>query len=282
MKLCDINPHIRFAEQGLFKNDAQNNSYVLDCRIFYILNGKISITIENQLYELKKGDLFYCCGGKMYSLNAKSQTSLFFLNFDMTQSHNHITTPISTISVKPPPLPPPIYDEIEDSDILNSHLVLHEASFFETYINAIVDEFNKKKFFYREKSSSVLKDLLIELHRRKLKSSTNTYNIVNCAIDYINENYTRNITNAEIASTLGYHEYYLNRLFINHTGTSMHKYMLNLRLSEAKFLILNTNIPLSKIAEDVGFNNNTHFSNYFKKVYGLSPSKYRLNFRNNI
>ena len=85
-----------------------------------------------------------------------------------------------------------------------------------------------------------------------------------------------------LSELTGYHEYHLNRLFLTHTNTSLHKYILNVRINEAKKILMNTDLSLAAIAEKVGFNSNTHFSSYFKQVVGLSPLEFRKRFRNKI
>ena len=101
-------------------------------------------------------------------------------------------------------------------------------------------------------------------------------------IDYIQENYNQSLNNDMLSAVSGYHPNYLNRLFQKHTGTSIHKYILNVRLAEAKKMLLNTDYSLSYIAEKVGFNSNTHFSNYFKQTLGISPLAFRKQFKNSL
>lgn len=69
---------------------------------------------------------------------------------------------------------------------------------------------------------------------------------------------------------------------MKHVGTSVHKYILNIRINEAKKLLLTTEQSLTYIAENVGFNSNTHFSNYFKQVIGISPLEFRKQFKNKL
>ena len=65
MKLCEINPYIRFAEKIYFKRKpAQFN--VFDCRIFSVVSGEVEIEIENFRYVLKKGVLL-CSGWALYN-----------------------------------------------------------------------------------------------------------------------------------------------------------------------------------------------------------------------
>lgn len=279
MKLCNLNPHIRFCGQLLYKS-ADNPVQVRDCRLFYIISGKGEILIENQHYLLKDNSLFFCSAGSVYNIKSKNGLSLISVNFDLTQKNNSVT------DVFLPTLPDRnlkiIKDTVSDSDILNSHIYIGEASEFYSLIRKIFYEFTTKKIHYREISGVALKEIIINIHRKELENTVASASSINTVIDYINSNYSKEISNKELATLAGYHEYHLNRLFLKHTGTSMHNYILNMRINEAKRLILNTELPLNIIAENVGFKSYTNFSSYFKKIFSMSPAAYKNQFKNKI
>lgn len=278
MKLCDINPYLRYAAQAIYKSE-NNPVKVTDCRIFYITDGGADIFIENKHYPLRTNSFFYCCGGSEYNIVSPKGFSLVSTNFDLTQENNHRTlcfSPKSTL--KGIPSMPVFYNEIEDSPLLNSHLYLSDAGSLRHYIDRLLKETVDNSRYSREICSCILKELLTELHRYQPAAPS----VVDTVIKYINTNYSQNLNNKELATMTGYHEYHLNRLFLAHTGTSMHNYLLRVRLNHAKHWILNTDIPLNEIPEKVGFNSYSHFSSYFKQYYGVSPAEYRKHMKNLI
>ena len=95
-------------------------------------------------------------------------------------------------------------------------------------------------------------------------------------------NYASDISNKTLADLAGYHEYHLNRLFLSHTGTNLHNYLLRLRINRASLLIQNTDLPLKEIAEKTGFHSYPHFSAYFRQVSGCSPAQYRRQMQESI
>jgi AraC-like DNA-binding protein len=64
-------------------------------------------------------------------------------------------------------------------------------------------------------------------------------------------------------------------LFKDHFGISPSQYRLNCRIAEAKRLILETRMPIARIAEQTGFQTLTHFSVIFKAKTGKPPSAFR-------
>jgi YesN/AraC family two-component response regulator len=94
-------------------------------------------------------------------------------------------------------------------------------------------------------------------------------------INYIKNNYTEKISNAQIAEKFGYNPLYLNRIFKGDTGMTLHKYILKERVTLAKQLLKNTTLSVEEIGADCGFANQTHFCTAFKTVTGKSPTAYR-------
>lgn len=282
MNFCDINPFIRFAEY-IYHNRAEGHSvFVKDCRIFYTISGKADIFIENQHYELIPNSLFYCAAGSVYKIQS-SGSRLISLNFDLTQRDNTHTEFYPRISIHDnQPVPSINQEHISDCEFINSHLFLANADDFLEPLKKILREFSTQKILYRENSSAVLKNVLVKLYRYSLASTENSATAISRIMDYIKTNYASPLNNEMLSSMSGYHEYHLNRLFMKHTGTSVHKYILNIRINEAKKMLLTTELSLSTIAEKVGFNSNTHFSSYFKQVMGISPLEFRKQFKNKL
>ena len=246
-----INPHIRFAEEITYSSK-NRNVYAKDCRLFYIISGNGKLSIKNTDVLLRKNTLFYCCGGIDYTIDTEEHLHLFSLNFDLSQTHRRLIAPIIPQNLNEIKNPSPIdFCNINDSSFLNSYFVLNNGKEFKNSIISIAREFSDQKLYFRETCSTSLKKLLIDLHKNNFEQQINSADTVNKIIEYINSNFTAEIKNRDLAEIADYHEYYLNRLFIKHTGMSMHKYILNLRINEGKRLLLNTNLSFSDIASQI-------------------------------
>lgn len=282
MKIADINPHIRFAEEITYSSK-RRNVYVKDCRLFYIISGTGKIIVQGDELLLAKNTLFYCCGGAHYMFDAEEKLHLYSLNFDLSQSQRKFIMPFIPLDFQKSNKFSPIdFCDIKDSSFLNSYFILSNGAEFKSSIASIVSEYSEKRLYFRETCSTALKNLIIDLHKKNSESQNNSADTVKKIIDYINLNYAKEIKNNDLAEIAGYHEYHLNRLFIKYTGMGMHRYILNLRINESKRLLLNTDLSISEIASQTGFCSNTHFSTYFKKETKVSPFEYRNNFQNKI
>lgn len=92
----------------------------------------------------------------------------------------------------------------------------------------------------------------------------------------INKNLNNPDLNAEmIAAEVGISRVHLYRKLKELTNQSTRDFIRNIRLKQAEILLKSEkNYSMSEIAQLVGFNNTTYFSNAFKELYGVSPSKY--------
>lgn len=91
--------------------------------------------------------------------------------------------------------------------------------------------------------------------------------------DYIHENYTQPITLSELADYVHLSRYYLLHTFRDKTGMPPHAYLENVRIRQAQKLLSEGN-SLVEIAYQVGFGSQSHFTQRFKHIIGITPGEY--------
>lgn len=80
---------------------------------------------------------------------------------------------------------------------------------------------------------------------------------------------------AVINKEIAYSQAYMVRLFKKHMEVTPHEYILRRRIETAQLLLKHSTLSIKEIAERLVFSDQYHFSNYFKKCLGVSPSKFR-------
>lgn len=98
--------------------------------------------------------------------------------------------------------------------------------------------------------------------------------IVN-AMAYIEQNYRQPLSLDGIAEALNISKYTLSHDFTEHIGTSVMESIIQKRINDAKELLSSTEMSVNDISSEVGFSNNTHFIQTFKKRVGVTPLQYR-------
>ncbi len=124
-----------------------------------------------------------------------------------------------------------------------------------------------------------LSQLNILLSREVLASSMtgavhqNRY-LLNASL-FINENYMKKLTVQEVAEASGISTRYLTKLFNENFDMGVSAYITHVRISKAiDFMYSNPKYPLTKLALDVGFSSQQHFSKVFKEKMSVSPKRY--------
>ncbi len=266
-----MNIFIRIAGiNGFMPNNFFTKAY--DCRLLYILSGSGKITIEGKEFPLKRDTLCYYPPGTEYFPEKSKEDPLFFvtLNFDLTREFENITWC----------LPPIRAERFDPSKAQNTHLdcglplfhkpfVIQDALIFRDNIKRVAEELERGN---EGAASSLLQYVCYKLADYTREKTDNLYErIVNC----INLNYASITSNQDIADALSYHPYYLNKVFREARGITIHKYIMEVRLNKAAELLRETDYPISDVAASVGFSNPEHFAKCFRKEFGASPTEFR-------
>ncbi|KGE18848.1 response regulator transcription factor [Paenibacillus wynnii] len=92
---------------------------------------------------------------------------------------------------------------------------------------------------------------------------------------YIHAHYGDDLTRNDLAEIVYLNPDYLARLFKKETGVSLGSYVIQVRITAAKYLLETTNKSVYTIANKVGYSNYSYFSKLFKQEVGLPPNEYK-------
>jgi AraC family transcriptional regulator len=95
--------------------------------------------------------------------------------------------------------------------------------------------------------------------------------------DFLDENFTRKIALAEMASVCGLSSYHFVRAFSRTFGAPPHQYVLDLRLDFAERLLAESRMTIADIAHLSGFSSQSHFTTVMNKYRHATPLQLRMN-----
>lgn len=93
--------------------------------------------------------------------------------------------------------------------------------------------------------------------------------------EYIHRNLENDIRREDIALSVFMNPNYVSRLFKKVEGISLKEYIIQEKMAMAKALLQNSSLPVSVVALKVGYSNFSHFSQVYRKTFGISPTDER-------
>lgn len=276
MTFDDIQPFVRGVSitRWNYRNNCFTSAY--DCRIFAIREGTAVLCTKEREYRLERGSVMFFEPAYPYwfkNANADEPFLLLTVNFDLTQNHSDKAVFIQPASVDD--FDPEKLTEKCEIDGLAERIVLCDCEDLVERVCELHDEYQNRASYYQKRLSAMVCELLIQLMRRADFGNSPKERLAAYIKSYIHENFWRDINNGDIGYALGYHPYYLSRVFGEIYGISIHKYLVDCRLKNALQMLQTTEDPIETVGYNCGFSTPTRFSASFKAKYGIVPSKVR-------
>lgn len=128
----------------------------------------------------------------------------------------------------------------------------------------------------RAQLQSLLIQFAVEIIEKKTSHKPDDYrrHMIDQVLAYIDHHYRHRITVNELAQMVRCTPNYLNTVFRNLTGRSIHRYIMDKRLSVACDLLRDSDLQIKQIAYEVGFTDPLYFSRIFRKRFDKPPSQF--------
>ncbi len=171
-------------------------------------------------------------------------------------------------------------------DKLPLHLHLSEdcASQITNVFEQLIDECETKtNQIGRNVYLQALTEQLLILVLRQLPTSCAPVSSapINRALGYVHAHFHESISVGDAATFVGYTPNHFNFCFRNQIGIPFGEYLRNMRLTYGENLLKASNMPVTEVAFESGFNSLSHFTRSFREKHGCSPTEFRHNERKN-
>lgn len=107
------------------------------------------------------------------------------------------------------------------------------------------------------------------------KSSEKSTSLVELAKEYINNNYSKDISLDDVSRQVNISPYYFSKIFKEDMGEGFVEYLTKIRMEKAKELLTTTEYSMKEICAMVGYADPNYFSRSFKKNVGVTPTEYK-------
>lgn len=142
---------------------------------------------------------------------------------------------------------------------------------------SVYQTFSEKKMIKEALLSKQLTDLLtfMLLDTPKKSFAMNDAERIEEMLAYMNEHFDEQVSVRELADIAMLSPYHFIRVFKKETGFTPHEYLVNIRISTAKYMLKNTRLSIKDICYNTGFSSESAFCSSFKKNTGITPAQYR-------
>lgn len=102
------------------------------------------------------------------------------------------------------------------------------------------------------------------------------------AMAYIHEHYREPVSRKDLAAAAGASQEYLSTCFHRETGITLSEYLERYRIKQARRLLETTDLPVTRVALEVGFFDSSYFGRVFRREVGVTPVAYRRGERKSV
>ncbi len=270
MKAEDMRPFVRYCHAfAVEKQTTLAEAVCLDRRMMLVRQGRGRIQANGRIYEAGPGDLYLWPAGTIYQIAGPME--MIGVNFDLYDRKGRPETPVGPVRAE-------LYhpddrieaEAVEDLPVLNEVLMIPQAEFCQQALEQMLEEYTGRRIFFRQSLQGRMQDLLVRILRWHTLRETS--GLQDRLIQYLQAHYNEPMTNGQLGVIFHFHPSTLNRVMRLHTGMSLHRYLLEYRISQAVNLLETTFLPVEEIARRVGFSDANYFARYFRRIMGTSPS----------
>jgi AraC-like DNA-binding protein/mannose-6-phosphate isomerase-like protein (cupin superfamily) len=239
--------------------------------LYYLVSGERYFFIKDRTYLITQGDLAFINVLDLHKTNdaGMPDQETIIIEFDHGFISNQAGIAISAL------------------EFLFGHhpivkLPLNKQHYVENLLRVILQEIKLQQLDFELYIQSLLQQLLIFTARAVIQAKPAKPAHVNLThakiitiVHYMNKNFRKGVSLESLGNAFDINPNYLSRTFKKVTGFTFVEYLNSLRIKEAQRLLRETQIKVATIADQVGFDNQSHFGRVFRSISGIPPLQYR-------
>ena len=225
--------------------------------MYFITDGNCTYFIDNKTYQVMAGDIVLIPSGVIHNTKySNSVHSRMLINFPKQFIPSSVLPMLSALQYIY--RNPSVFDEI--LNIMKK--IEYEYYHPDTMTDELLYCYTQNLFF------------ILAKNKEKCTKITAGNSNIEQAIEYIQKNFSTDISLVSIATMCSVSSEHFSRMFKKETGFGFNKYLNLLRLQKAYAMLKqSSDITVSQVASECGFSDSNYFSTKFKELYGLPPKK---------
>ena len=259
-----------------------------EAELLYFSGGEFRLEINMESFLIRSEGFYFINPGELHSIIAEDDDSHWedavvfspgILSFDSyDEAQIHLVKPVQNGKLLFPRCITPQHPAFVPlrnafSDIMHAFGQMTEDSISDSSL--ITDDLTSQLYI---KSSLLYILATLSAHRLFVpteKGFNKSVESVKTALTYIKDNYHDKIYISDLAGQVNLNEQYFCRLFKKAIGRSPVEYINEYRVKQAKRLLEKTDLPVTEVCLECGYNNLGNFLREFRKYTGTTPLRYR-------
>lgn len=253
-------------------------------RLYYVTEGKASIQIEGQTYQLESNKIYVIPAFALHSTCCTGHFTHYYIHlYDDNPQQNSLFGEYNI---------PICIEGNDDTKRLFERIIELNPELSLTYSNPVTYDnseglqqsilHNRQRSFEVQLETRgiiylIILELLKHSHRRDVNHDARIIKV----LDHIASNPSANFTSAELANIACLSTEHFIRLFRKTVKYTPMQYVNNKRMERAQILLATSNTSVNQIASKLGFHDVSYFIKAFKKLTGMTPTQYKTELKNN-
>ena len=240
--------------------------------LVYVENGRckydISASGKNKAENLKAGELILVAAAAQHRLTVAREARLQLLELRINDNEPGKAYVDAKTTLDNCPA-------LKKAFAKSPYIALSDFGHIKPVIRRIIDLLNTNREFTDSYFTQVLiAELLLSIDQNYQKAYFgNPY--VELIIEFIARSYQENISVRDIAEAVNLNPSYMQKIFSQVMGNTIHDYLTGFRITQSIALMKNTNMAFEDIAAEVGFNNRQTFFNAFIAHTSYTPKLFK-------
>ena len=234
--------------------------------LIYVEKGLAQKTIGAHLVESRPGNVFFIPPDSFHRHGDPSQQATWSVRFHVEAVDGHLRGLLATLAIKPARARCYIVPEAD-------------RLYWEERLRYLRYELQTRRSPDADAVRVILRSILLDvagLANVAQAESLRRTEIIGKVFGVIDERYREPIALRDVAAAVQLSPAYLTDLVRRETGKPVLQWITDRRMYAARMLLAETDIPVSAVAERVGFNDPSYFSRQFTRVAGKTPSSWRI------
>lgn len=239
---------------------------------FYLyLSGDVTYLIEGKSYNLKSGDIVLINTRELHravinSMKMPYERIVLWINKSFL---NELSTPETDLTQ--------CFENVEKANVIRADFQIHQN--VRAQLSKLLELENYKGLGKDLLYKAYIIELIIQLnnlvlsHKSDFDIDVTKSSLIDGIVEYINNHINEELTIDELSKEFYLSKFHLSREFKKYTGTTIHRYIVQKKLIQAKELILK-NYPINSVYKQSGFGDYSNFFRAFKNEYSISPKQF--------